>query len=51
MENTVYGPGHSLYELLITLALFALTLTLGIRFFGTIVADHRLRVEIDQESK
>ena len=38
MENTVYGPGHSLYELLMTLALFALTLTLGIRFFGTIIA-------------
>ena len=50
MENTVYGQAHSLYGLLMALALFALTLALGIPFFGSIVAHHRLRVEVELES-
>lgn len=39
--------GYSLYELLITLGLFGLMLTLGIPSMGNIVADHRLRTEVD----
>ena len=39
--------GYSLYELLITMGVFALVLTLGIPSFGKIVANHRLRVEVD----
>jgi len=38
MENTIYNRVHSLYGLLMTLALFTLTLTLGIPFFGAIIA-------------
>ena len=37
----------SLYELLITLSVFALMMTLGLPSFGDMVANHRLRVEID----
>ena len=39
--------GFSLYELLMTMTLVALVLTLGIPSFGSIVADHRLKVEVD----
>jgi type IV fimbrial biogenesis protein FimT len=39
--------GFSLYELLMTLALVALVLTLGLPSFGSLVADQRLRVETD----
>jgi len=39
--------GYSLYELLLTLAIAALVLTLGLPSFGNIVADNRLRVEIN----
>ncbi len=39
--------GFSLYELLMTLTLVALVLTLGIPSFGSIVANNRLRVEVD----
>ncbi len=38
---------YSLYELLMTLSLFALVMTLGLPSFGKIVASHRLRVEVD----
>ena len=38
---------YSLYELLITLGLFALVMTLGLPSFGKMVANHRMRVEID----
>ena len=38
---------YSLYELLMTLALFATILTLGVPSFGAIVANHRLRTEVD----
>ena len=48
MKKNVCRPGYSLYELVMTLAVFALTLTLGIPSFGAIVANHRLRVEVDQ---
>ena len=47
MQYRVRARGFSLYELLMTLTLVALVLTLGIPAFGSIVADHRLRVEVD----
>ena len=39
--------GFSLYELLMTMTLVALVLTLGIPSFGSIVANHRLKVEVN----
>jgi type IV fimbrial biogenesis protein FimT len=39
--------GYSLYELIMTLALVGLILTLGLPSFGSLVADKRLRVETD----
>ena len=39
--------GYSLYELLMTMTLVALVLTLGIPSFGSIVANHRLKVEVN----
>jgi type IV fimbrial biogenesis protein FimT len=39
--------GYSLYELLMTLTLVGLILTLGLPSFGSLVADKRLRVESD----
>lgn len=37
---------YSLYELLITLGIFALVLTLGMPSLGKIVANHRIRAEV-----
>lgn len=39
--------GYSLYELLMTLALFATVIALAVPSFGAIVANHRLRTEVD----
>lgn len=39
--------GYSLYELLMTMALVAVVLTLGLPSFGGIVASHRLRTEVN----
>ena len=39
--------GYSLYELIITVAVVALVLTIGVPSFGKIVSDHRLKVEVD----
>ncbi len=39
--------GYSLYELIITISLVALIMTLGVPSFGKMLADHRLRVEVD----
>jgi type IV fimbrial biogenesis protein FimT len=39
--------GYSLYELIITIALVALVMALGVPSFGKMVADHRLKVEVD----
>ena len=39
--------GYSLHELLVTVLVFAIVLTLGLPAFGDIVARHRVRVEID----
>lgn len=47
MPKRTKAQGFSLYELLMTMTLVALVLTLGIPSFGRIVANHRLRVEVD----
>lgn len=47
MRNTCRRAGYTLFELVMTLALFAVLLTLGIPSFGAMVANHRLRVEVD----
>ncbi len=47
MQNPTSDRGFSLYELLMTMTLVALVLTLGIPSFGSIVANHRLKVEVD----
>lgn len=39
--------GYSLFELITTLTLVALVVTLGTPSFGAILANHRLRVEVD----
>ena len=43
----VRETAFSLYELIMTLAIFAIVMTLGLPSFGNIVAAHRLRVEVD----
>lgn len=47
MRRLSNAGGYSLYELIMTLALAALMLTLGLPSFGSLVADKRLRVESD----
>ena len=47
MRKPECARGFSLYELIMTLALVALVLTLGLPSFGSLVADKRLRVETD----
>ena len=39
--------GYSLYELVITVAVVALVMALGVPSFGKMLADHRLKVEVD----
>ncbi len=39
--------GYSLYELIITIGLVALIMSLGLPSFGSILANHRLKVEVD----
>ncbi len=39
--------GYSLFELIMSLALVSIVLTLGIPSFGKIVANHRLRTDVD----
>ena len=39
--------GYSLYELVLTVGLAALIMALGVPSFGGMLADHRLRVEVD----
>lgn len=47
MQNPAARRGYSLYELVMTLTLVGLVLTLGLPSFGSLVADKRLRVEAD----
>ncbi len=42
-----FANGYSLYELIMTLGLIGLILTLGLPSFGNIVANQRLRTEVD----
>ena len=39
--------GYSLFELLVTIGIAVLVLSLGLPSFGSLVAEHRLRVEVD----
>ncbi len=39
--------GYSLYELIITIGLVALVMSLGLPSFGKILANHRLKAEVD----
>ena len=48
MQRLPGFAGYSLYELLMTLGLFGLLLMLGVPSFGSIIANHRLRVDVDQ---
>jgi len=41
------AAGYSLYELIMTMGLATLILTLGVPSFGAIVANNRLRAEVD----
>jgi type IV fimbrial biogenesis protein FimT len=47
MRQPPANRGYSLYELVMTLTLVGLILTLGLPSFGSLVADKRLRVETD----
>jgi type IV fimbrial biogenesis protein FimT len=47
MTNWNSGRGYSLFELMMTLTLAALILTLGLPSFGNLVADKRVRTEVD----
>ena len=39
--------GYSLYELIITTTVVSIVVTLGVPSFGKMVADHRLKAEVD----
>lgn len=47
MHGRLMAGGYSLYELIGTVGLVALVLSLGVPSFGRIVAEHRLKVEVD----
>ena len=47
MHHRLRSGGYSLYELVMTLGLISVILTLGIPSFSTIVANNRLRTEVD----
>lgn len=47
MPKQCINNGYSLFELIMTLALVALIVTMGLPSLGNIVANHRLRVEVD----
>lgn len=47
MRKPPLAKGYSLYELLLTMGLVAMVLTVGLPSFGTLVASNRLRTEVD----
>ncbi|MDZ7644018.1 MAG: GspH/FimT family pseudopilin [Woeseiaceae bacterium] len=47
MRRRTQSAGYSLYELLMTLALVAVLLGIGLPSFGTLAADQRLRAQVD----
>ena len=48
MQNHAGAGAYSLYELIMTISLFATVIALGLPSFGAIVADNRLRTEVDR---
>ena len=47
MHEVTLSRGYTFYELLVTLTIVALVLTLGLPSFGKIGADQRIRAQID----
>jgi type IV fimbrial biogenesis protein FimT len=47
MQNRSTSQGFTLLELIVTIGLTALVLTLGLPSFGGLIANHRLRVEVN----
>ncbi len=47
MKSGRQGGGYSLYELLMTLGLVAVLMSVGVPLLGALAADKRLRVEVD----
>jgi len=47
MEKRTYGHGYSLYELVMTLGLAGLIVTIGLPSFGNIAANNRLGTEVN----
>ncbi len=47
MRSPGFTNGYSLHELIMTIALVAVIATLGVPSFGNILANQRLRVEVD----
>lgn len=47
MQNRSTSQGFTLFELIVTIGLATLVLTLGLPSFGGLVANHRLRVEVN----
>jgi type IV fimbrial biogenesis protein FimT len=48
MQSNGRSRAYSLYELVMTLGLFAVLVTVAVPSFGRIVASHRLRTEVDR---
>ena len=47
MVSRRQAGGYSLYELIITIGMVALVMSLGVPSFGRMLANHRLKVEVD----
>ena len=47
MVSRQKAGGYSLYELIITIGMVALVMSLGVPSFGRMLANHRLKVEVD----
>ena len=47
MQNRSTSQGFTLFELIVTIGLATLVLTLGLPSFGGLIANHRLRVEVN----
>lgn len=47
MQNRSTAQGFTLFELIVTIGLATLVLTLGLPSFGGLIANHRLRVEVN----
>ena len=47
MVSRQQAGGYSLYELIVTIGVVALVMSLGVPSFGRMLADHRLKAEVD----